>query len=322
MCSRCNDPGLVVPSVPQPSRRFSGSHIGSINVKKTEMKTDRKIEKKNKCILHGAGHPLNACRLFREKSVQERRNLLKENKICFRCCETEAHSFRNCQAVVICKICQRSHPTAMHTDEVARHAAEQSGNGGEQMADQANKISSLCTTLCDGFSGRSCSKTMLVKVHVRPEQTVLVYAMHDDQSNRTLASPALLDKLGVDGAIKKYTLNSCAGSSVISARHVPELCISSADGNSEMTLHNVVECDIPGDRSEIPTPDVTRHYPHLRRLTDFIPPLNEEAEIGLIIGRDSLEAHIVKEQVVGKKGEPFAQRLALGWAIVGEVCLG
>jgi hypothetical protein len=41
-----------------------------------------------------------------------------------------------------------------------------------------------------------------------------------------------------------------------------------------------------------------------------------------LIGRDIPEIHHVHEQILGDKGKPFAQKLPLGWVIIGEVCLG
>lgn len=34
-----------------------------------------------------------------------------------------------------------------------------------------------------------------------------------------------------------------------------------------------------------------------------------------------MEVHHVLEQIIGSKDMPFAQRLSLGWVIIGEVCL-
>lgn len=42
----------------------------------------------------------------------------------------------------------------------------------------------------------------------------------------------------------------------------------------------------------------------------------------MLIGRDLTEAHHVYEQCIGPRSSPFAQRLNLGWVIVGDVCLG
>ncbi|KAK7885901.1 hypothetical protein WMY93_025522 [Mugilogobius chulae] len=46
-----------------------------------------------------------------------------------------------------------------------------------------------------------------------------------------------------------------------------------------------------------------------------------EAEILILIGRDLLRVHKVRKQINGLNNEPFAQKLDLGWVIVGNVCV-
>lgn len=42
----------------------------------------------------------------------------------------------------------------------------------------------------------------------------------------------------------------------------------------------------------------------------------------LLLGRDIIRAHKVRKQVNGSHNQPYAQKLDLGWVIVGNVCLG
>ncbi|CAC5400192.1 unnamed protein product [Mytilus coruscus] len=77
---------------------------------------------------------------------------------------------------------------------------------------------------------------------------------------------------------------------------------------------------IPNNRNEIPTCDVAANYQHLASIAQFIPPLDAEAKI-ILIGRDLMQAHHVLDQKIGKPYQPYAQRLKLGWIIVGESCL-
>lgn len=41
-----------------------------------------------------------------------------------------------------------------------------------------------------------------------------------------------------------------------------------------------------------------------------------------MVGRDLPEAHHIEDQRTGPQGTPFAQNLALGWDLIGNVCLG
>ena len=104
-----------------------------------------------------------------------------------------------------------------------------------------------------------------------------------------------------------------------------ESIISSSSRSIQPTvaldLPVVTECDvIPDNRNEIPTPDITRHYPRLHNLESRIPPLNDDAQIVLLVGTDLLKAHHVLDQRTGSDSTPYAQELLLGWTIVGESC--
>ena len=109
----------------------------------------------------------------------------------------------------------------------------------------------------------------------------------------------------------------------MTGRRTGRITVQSLDGADVFELPtSLIECNsIPNERSEIPTPEVASHYPHLKRITNHIPPLVPCVNIQLLIGRDTAEIHHVHEQIVGPKGTPFAQNLSLSWAIIG-VCLG
>ena len=99
--------------------------------------------------------------------------------------------------------------------------------------------------------------------------------------------------------------------------------MESLDGSSKMELPPILECnEIPNIPSEIPTPEVARYHSHLRDIADCIPALETQTPTLILIGRDLPEAHHVSSQLIGPKGSPYAQKLKLGWVIVGETCLG
>ncbi|XP_071145072.1 uncharacterized protein [Mytilus edulis] len=98
--------------------------------------------------------------------------------------------------------------------------------------------------------------------------------------------------------------------------------MESINGNDKFDLPVLIECDhIPNNRDEIPTPEVTMHYPHLKELRGSIPPIEENCQILLLIGRDLLEAHHVLDQRIGPSRTPYAQQLKLGWVVIGETCI-
>jgi hypothetical protein len=283
------------------------------------------------CPIHKTQHHLAACKKFASKSFEEKRALLKEKSLCYKCL-LPGHSSRQCKATVKCDVCGKGHLTVMHRMQALDPAANQSSSadpppsrsshGGEK---PSLCVNNRCTALCGSLNAsRSCGKIVPVNVFNRsqPSKSMKVYAVIDDQSNRSLASPALLDGLGVTSEEFMYTLTSCSGSYSMSGRSVSGLCVQSLDAQVTLDLPPVIECNtIPEVRSEIPTPEVAQCHTHLQRLAAVIPPNDARLPFGLLVGRDLPEAHHVLDQIIGPPMSPFAQRLPLGWVIVGDVCL-
>lgn len=94
------------------------------------------------------------------------------------------------------------------------------------------------------------------------------------------------------------------------------------DKTCSFELPTFLECDeIPNNRDEIPTPQIAHQFNHLQDIASCIPLIDNKVQIELLIGRDLLEVHHVMEQKIGKVSLPFAQKLPLGWVILGRVCL-
>lgn len=64
------------------------------------------------------------------------------------------------------------------------------------------------------------------------------------------------------------------------------------------------------------------HHPHLLKIAKHIPEVDPTAVILMLLGRDIIRVHKVREQVNRPHNASFAQRLDLGWVLVGDVCLG
>lgn len=285
------------------------------------------------CPIHNTKHPLNQCRAFKAKSLEDRKKVLKEHKICFRCCNSNKHLKRACIEEVKCADCGSGrHPTALHVTESAKRipASSATNHGGEETQHKdvisIESVTSRCTQICgNDFGGKSCAKNILVKVYPQghPERSQSMYAIIDDQSNRSLASTGFFTIFGINGMSSEYKLSSCAGLFRAAGRRATGYVIESFDGNTQFDLPSLVECnEIPSIRDEIPTPEVASHYSHLQDIAGFIPPLDNQSEILLLIGRDLLEAHHVLDQRIGPRNTPYGQRLPLGWVVIGESCLG
>ncbi|KAK7940028.1 hypothetical protein WMY93_003354 [Mugilogobius chulae] len=244
------------------------------------------IDPDNECPLHNKPHSLRKCRGFRAKTLDERKAILKEMNICYKCCSSVSHIAKDCNANIQCYECKSNHHvTALHPGPAPWNVstpdtAAPEEHGGEQQDNSTETIISKCTEICGkGNTSRSCSKICLAKIYPagQKEKAVKVYVVLDEQK--------------------------------------------SLDGKISVHLPTLIECDmLPDDRSEIPTPDVTKHHDHLKPLVNKIPALDPNAEILVLLGRDIPQVHKVREHYNGPNDAPYAERLDLGWVVIGEVC--
>ena len=266
------------------------------------------------CPIHKTRHTLNDCRVFMNKSLEEKRKCLKDSNLCFKCCKSVNHIARNCKNKIFCSICDKgTHVTAMHNNS---KVPDQSGQRGEELFQKV--VASKCTEVCGKEAnqnfGKSCAKLVMVKVYQksRPDQFLKTYAILDEQSNRSLARPELFSKLKINSEEFEYTLKTCSDTVVMCGRRAVDCATESLDGSKCYQLPTLIEwttliecTNIPNVSDEIPThplPQVAMHHAHLRDIACQISELDEEACIHLVIGRDLIDVHHVIDQKTGPSG--------------------
>ncbi len=201
----------------------------TVNVHRTEVssptldlqskQSQKRIESPDRqCPIHCKPHPLKKCRTFKEKSVEERRSFLKENQICFRCCDLNEHIAKNCRVPIKCSECNSEwHIAALHPDSVVLTTGKpvkEKEQYGKQTETPPTSVTSKCTEICGKFGhGRSCYKICLVSVYQagNREKAFKVYAVLDEQSNRYLAKTEFFNLFEIEANFAPYTIKTCAG---------------------------------------------------------------------------------------------------------------
>ena len=74
---------------------------------------------------------------------------------------------------------------------------------------------------------------------------------------------------------------------------------------------------IPADRDEIPRPELTQKWAHLKRLENQIPSYMEGVEIGLLIGPNCPSILRPREVIHGEENTPYAVRSVIGGYVNG-----
>lgn len=115
----------------------------------------------------------------------------------------------------------------------------------------------------------------------QPEKERKMYVVLDKQSNRSLAQTEFF--LNMDGQLEPHILKTCSGVMEVTGRHANNFVIESMDGTTGLPL-------LPPS--------------HLNAVMSKIPEIDPNAAIFLLLGRDILSIHKVREQYNVQQKEP------------------
>ena len=261
------------------------------------------------CPLHETdSHSIQECKTFSRKTLKDKQEFIRRHVLCYKCL-LRNHTARSCDTDVKCQICQRDHLTMFHANNRSQ------SQGTEQ------NIQSMKTQVPENQPLISCSKTILVDVfHAKkPHHSMRVFAILDEQSNRSLVSPEITQQLNLEGEEVTYNMNTCNGErSTQKGQLITGLKFKGIKGEP-ILLPPLFECNyIPDSREDIPTYNVVNQIPHLRKIAKEFPESAQHYPVALLIGRDVSEALEVKQIINGPSGSPYAHRLSLGWTVTGQ----
>ena len=247
------------------------------------------------------------CITFRAKTYQERLDVLFQKHIC-RNCLVPGHYAKGCAAVRACERsgCVRKHHTLLHPPDEAR---------GHNDVD-SRAVSHQASATASGRK-RVCLRVIPVRVQGLCNGWIIeTYALLDDGSDVSLCDQRLLEKLGLKGISRQFTLTTLSNTEEQSGLEV-SLNVSSIDVEKGLCIARVWSVEgIPVSQKSIPVPDDLRRWPHLQDLS--FPQIDEQKAM-LLIGGHCPEAFWVLDERKGASDEPYAVKFPLGWTLLGPV---
>ena len=287
----------------------------------TDSNINGRKEKKSEatsCPLCKASHDLDVCKQFLKKSVAERRDFIQANALCLGCLKW-GHMKRTCRRRLVCKTCNGFHPTSLHSEPAPNENEQDSGSRDTPIA------TSHRVNLSDMKNMKpSCMHSLIVPVWIHHRRDIrkklLTYALLDEQSDACFVKEDLLERLDVNGPEVELKLSTVLAEEVIKSRRIEGLVVRGYNKDVEIPLpKSYSRSSIPAKKSQIPRPESALNWPHLQKISEKIMPLNEDIEVGLLIGLNCPRVIKPLEVIPGKEDDPYAKKTALGWGIIGAV---
>ena len=271
----------------------------------------RQISVKPSCVCCGKdNHSMDNCLEFENRTYDKKRELIKENNLCFGCLK-KGHRSKDCFKRLTCSVCKRKHPTSLHIDDNPLQLNNSS-------PPSRNLIE---TTNCHTGAGTSSKVALaLIPVKIRVKDRgpfITTYAGLDNFSSDCFISNQLVNKLQTTGPNSKILLTTMEHKrSEFDTQIIKNLEIFDLDENEKILLPPTYTCnELPIGAGDIPREEDIEKWPTLRDL-----PFNFVcAEVGLILGINSPEAIKCLEIVSTVENGPFASHHKLGWALNGPL---
>lgn len=295
-------------------RTNSGDELGA---------SDARYDDSNHCVFHDrVGHSITECKAFSRLPYVERKRMVFDLKICFRC--LGPHFISECQAVVKCDTCNKEHVTVMHQSDDYKSSNLHYSRTEAGRDSNENKRRAMCMTLCSNPEKRkNCSKVVLVDISMSevPNKVLRAYAIIDDQSNTSLVDEKVVKFFNRDFPKRDYTLSFASQKYEMSETGflVTGLKVSCIKTRRTIQLPQLLSTtEMANTKNEVADPAIVRAHPHIKHLASHFNDIDKEAEVLLLIGRDCGEAMLCESY---SKKEPYVYKTPLGWTLVGETCV-
>ena len=141
-----------------------------------------------------------------------------------------------------------------------------------------------------------------------PQERHHIYGIVDDQSNASMITPDLTNKLKVNGPTEKHLLSMCSGSKTVKFRS-PHPKTTNLRQRQDLETPNNGSVTIYPRIKMILTPEIARRFDHLKTIAHEIPPLDTQAKVQILIRRDAPQLLKVRAFKNGPRGAPRAQKL-------------
>ena len=227
-----------------------------------------------KCVFcDRTGHYIATCFLFKKLSLQEKRDAVKKNNLCFRCLKA-GHGSASCDK--LCSKCSMKHHFHLHEEKV---------DSSKQTEDK--KTAAAGVVASSTFKDRGRASLGVLRVCAKNEdKKVMCWALVDSGSNTTFIKRNVADALGIKGPDHIFSVNTLGGTS----SH-DEMCVdfvmTSEDGETSVDVKGAFT--IPSLKIQARY-DGTAHT-KFKHLTDLNFPAVEK-EIDILIGTDCRKSEV------------------------------
>ena len=300
-----------------PTRRQVGADRARVLLATTADK------KEPKCMICDGSHQVSACDAFSKMQLSQKNMAVMKHGLC-KGCLRPGHVWRTCKKRMKCEKCSRGHPTVLHDDALSVPRRERTEPTAFSSQYEETQVKAVTLQVTASDRDINCSHTMVVPVRIshveHPEKEEVVYALLDPQSDACFMKESVAARICAKGEDVLLELRTMAGETMMKTTSMKNLIIRPLDSDTEIKMPATYSReDIPAERHLIPRAETIDKWPHLKTVSEQLPPYFPGADVGLLIGMNCPRAIKPRDIVQGDDEDPWAVKTDLGWSVVGPV---
>ncbi|XP_053687088.1 uncharacterized protein LOC128736626 [Sabethes cyaneus] len=294
---------------------------------KKEVKCFGAIQKLQ-CPVCGEKHTIYQCTEFKEASVEERRNLAQQSKLCFNCLRSK-HYAKVCLSKSVCRVpeCKQRHHTLLcHLESLNEVNSKTAAKGSEKQPvlvnnDENDSSAVSCSANIKTSFATSVFGTLptaVVRIKGKNEVFHEIRAMIDCGSQATLITESCVTQLGLKRQNAKIVITGVTNSASETTRGAVNLEIASRfDYNPIISTRAYVLSKLTRN---LPQQKInTGNLKCLESLQLADPEFDKPSKIDLILGVDVFLSILGDGKVNDNLEIPIAMNSAFGWIVAGQV---
>lgn len=273
------------------------------------------LKSEYKCVICKQNHLASQCNKLRHMSIQERKEAVKKNGLCFNC--LQPHTMDSCPFSAACKKCSESHHTLLHSDNNAKVMVIQETKDDDDLNSATEIVSRACSAHFYHVNTQNSTILATALVPVRWNgRTVFLNALIDQGATANLISERACQTLGLQ-----------IGQSDMSMTSIDDTPLGCVLGQTSCAIGSMHEVEYNFNMYSLVVKKVAEFSPpnknereiwsHLRNLPLANPNFTHTHRVDLLLGANVYAEIIVGNVIKGSSNEPIAQQTKLGWIVFG-----
>ncbi|XP_068144127.1 uncharacterized protein [Drosophila tropicalis] len=262
------------------------------------------------CPKCAGSHNVADCRLFREMSIKQRKEFVRQKRLCY-CC-FDQHVIRNCKSKRSCGVdgCRQIHHSLIH------ETADYKESKSQWQTNEDDKPVHPPILFHGDITSKALFRYMPITLYGR-KRNLATYALLDEGAACSLIEETLADELGLDGPAEELCLKwtSQVTQTESASKYVSVGVSSMCQGATQFELKSLRTVR----KLDLPTQTVTDELVTSRKHLQYLPNLSYcNVKASLIIGLDNLKVCVPLEIRESEGDDVVAARCRLGWSVYGR----